>query len=132
MAPTAAGISVSLLLARLSLIMRVQWPIIGEIVVSWFCDASYQGNTSIQYRAVIMWPIFPKILSKDVFLDLISDLYSAPITAVIYAISCYIGPCCNGTQLYVTLEETGIQFFSKYSHIVINPVIQQKLEQVEY
>ena len=35
------------------------------------------------------------------FVDWICDSYSAPVTAVIYAISCDIGPRYNGTQLYL-------------------------------
>ena len=35
------------------------------------------------------------------FFDSHSDLYSALVSAVMYAISCYIGPCYNSTQLYM-------------------------------
>ena len=35
------------------------------------------------------------------FVDSTSDLYSDPVTAVTYAISCYIGLCYNGIQLYI-------------------------------
>ena len=35
------------------------------------------------------------------FVVSISDLYCAPVTAVMYAISYYIGPRYNGTQLYL-------------------------------
>ena len=32
-----------------------------------------------------------------------SDLYSTSVTAVLYVISCYIGPCYKGTWLYIDL-----------------------------
>ena len=35
------------------------------------------------------------------FVGLNGDSYSALVTAVMYAISCYIRPCYNGTQLYI-------------------------------
>ena len=38
------------------------------------------------------------------FADSPSDLYSAPSTALIYAISCYIEPRCNDTQLFITIR----------------------------
>ena len=34
------------------------------------------------------------------FLDKNFDLYSASVTEVTYAISCYVGPRYNGTRLY--------------------------------
>ena len=40
------------------------------------------------------------------FVDSISDLCSAPATAVIYAISCYTGPNHNGTQQYLSYLST--------------------------
>ena len=41
-----------------------------------------------------------KTFSLD-FLDSHSDLYSALVSAVMYAISCYIGPRYNSTQMYI-------------------------------
>ena len=34
------------------------------------------------------------------FVDSNSDLYSTSVTAVLYAVLCYIGPCYNGTWLH--------------------------------
>ena len=44
-------------------------------------------------------------LGQDIVFFYIQSLiyYSAPIAAVIYAISCFIGPRYNGTQLYIVL-----------------------------
>ena len=42
------------------------------------------------------------------FLDLISDLCSSPVTTVMFAISCYVGPRYNGTQLYMHPINSGI------------------------
>ena len=75
-------------------------------------NADEKHNTVwCRYNAVIFPPNFRKrhILARpfvraryDVsFVDSISDLYSAPVTAVIYVISCYIRPRYNGTQLYM-------------------------------
>ena len=36
------------------------------------------------------------------FMDSDSDLYFISVTAVLYAISCHIGPCYNGTLLYLS------------------------------
>ena len=73
-----------------------------------------------QCRAIIIRSILSKIITKDQkthhgppirvrygvsFVDPICllwiQLYSAPVTVVKYAISCYIGPCYNDTQLYI-------------------------------
>ena len=35
------------------------------------------------------------------FADSVSDLYSAPVTAMMYAICSYIGPRYNDTQLQI-------------------------------
>ena len=35
-----------------------------------------------------------------------SDLYSTPATLFMFTISCYIGPCCGGTRLYVICIES--------------------------
>ena len=65
----------------------------------------------VQCGAVITRSIFSNIVTKDTpslarygygvsFVDTISDLYSAPFDAVMYAIFCYIVLCYNGIQQY--------------------------------
>ena len=67
----------------------------------------------IQWGAVITWSFFSQIFSQNTshispirarygmyFVDSNSDLYFASVTAVMFAISSYIGPCYNGTWLY--------------------------------
>ena len=47
------------------------------------------------------------------FVGSASDWYSASVPAMTCAISCYIGPCYNGTRLYVSL---GLDLFKIYNH----------------
>ena len=85
-----------------------------RVYVDWFLE--------IQCGAVIARSIFSKILAKDTpylvrydvsFADQISDLYSSPVTALVHAISCYIGPRYNGTQLCYGLFSVVQIIFSK-------------------
>ena len=49
------------------------------------------------------------------FVSLNSHLYSALVTAVLYEISCYIGPHCNSSQLYFQSIGAFTDVFYKYS-----------------
>ena len=49
------------------------------------------------------------------FVNLNRSLYSASVTAVMYTISFYIGPCCNGTWLYAEMMLTE-EMHSTQSH----------------
>ena len=59
----------------------------------------------VQCSAVITHSIFSKILTKPrarcgvSFVGQNSDIYSASVTEVVYAVSCYIGLRYNGTQV---------------------------------
>ena len=55
------------------------------------------------------------------FVDSISDLYSAPITAVMSVTSCYIGPRYNGTRLYPKLMITGSMMSLSHSGLKLWP-----------
>ena len=67
----------------------------------------------IQYNAVIMLSIFPKFLQNTPHSSPIKvrygvyfvcsnfDFYLAPVTALMYAVSCHVVPCYNGTRLYL-------------------------------
>ena len=66
----------------------------------------------VQCSAIIMQAIFSKFSWKThhrspvrtrygvSFVDSISDLHTGPVTIVMYAISCYVGPHCNSNELY--------------------------------
>ena len=54
-----------------------------------------------------------------VFVDSNSDLYSTSVIAVLYAISRYIGPRYNNTQLYF---EDGDKIALRFHHIV--PIVK--------
>ena len=69
----------------------------------------------VECSAIITWLIFYKFITKTphsspararywvLFVNEISDVYSASFTEVMFAISCHIGPCYNDTQLHLIL-----------------------------
>ena len=49
------------------------------------------------------------------------DLYSAPVTAVMYVISCYIGPCYKHTPLYIDglVQEDVTPLLTHWSYVFL-------------
>ena len=91
------------------------------VVVFWHCTTVYTfyGTYCISFirrGALITQYIFSKFLTKDnsylarlvgiwcVFCSKKIDLCKVWATAVSFQISCYIGPFCNGTLLYLQTE----------------------------
>ena len=81
----------------------------------------------IQCHAIITRSIFSKIPTKThhsspvraryvVSLSILSDLYSAPVSAMMYAISCCMESCYSSTQLYAGCPPKKVPHFHFHSH----------------
>ena len=95
---------------------------IQHLSLSWIL-----GESCMWYSAVLTVNLFFKILqntSRDwpvraryrmQFVGSNSDFYSVSTTAVMYSVSCHIGPGYNGTQLYIVMDAYPVDTW-KFSH----------------